>query len=89
MAQSNTLHIRVDDDLLAAVDAVAARTGTHRSQVVRALLRQSLGEAERTVVEEAMFTFSRMRRVIAQRIGARIGEELPEIMNEVLAVAAE
>ncbi len=90
MAQKqNTLHIRVDDDLLAEVEGVVQRTGARRSQVVRSLLRQALGnDNSRTSVEEALFDFAQIRRVLMQRLGTEIGERLPKIMDEVLAGAA-
>jgi metal-responsive CopG/Arc/MetJ family transcriptional regulator len=87
MARENYLHFRVDEDLLAAVEAFAKKTeGGNRSQVCRMLLHQALGdELGMAAVEEALFEYSSLRKRVTRRLATEMSERIPTILREEMA----
>jgi metal-responsive CopG/Arc/MetJ family transcriptional regulator len=75
--RDNYLHFRVDNELLEAIDAVAATTPeNNRSQVCRMLLQQALGnEAGVEAVQQAIYETSGIRKRVSARLAQRSGRD--------------
>ncbi len=83
MAREKYLHFRADEDLVARIDALTAQSpGKNRSQVMRALLHEALGNGAQQAALD-------VRRRLADRIAAELAERLPAIAREVAQERAE
>src|SRR5258706_10906894 len=79
------INFRPDAALSARIEEIAARTGSTRSAVVRALLREAVkGDHEALDVQlETMRLASHTVKVAASRVLKEITARLPEVLREV------
>lgn len=79
------INFRPDKELSLRIEEIAARTGSTRSAVVRALLREAVkGDHEALDVQlETMRLASHTVKVAASRVLKEITARLPEVLREV------
>lgn len=89
MAQKDKgyLHFRASRDLIARIDEIKGPTG-NRSEVIRALLYQALGDSvTRTAAVQAVYDYTGVQRKVFRELAAEMNERLPEIVDRVIADA--
>ena len=75
MARGKYLHFRADEDLIARIDALAEQANANRSEIMRRLLHEALGnDASRTAVRQAAIEFRQ-----------RVIERLKEVFEDLAA----
>lgn len=73
------LHVRVDDELLRRVDALAEQLKVDRSVVIRSLLGAALGDDGAVILaRETVMMLSQQRKLLLARFNAAVQEVIAE-----------
>jgi len=83
MATRPILHIRLDTETLARLDALARENGVNRSTAVRGLLAAALNDSPgRAAAREAIMVFASAKRQLFSRFSIRFQEVIAEVLRE-------